>query len=153
MLLKNGLKGIYYLFFLARIGKITWDKKRYARGKLGRVKEEKNEKSYKLKVWHRIQIHYFSTFKDGRLTSTLGLKKLFVFKGFLVKKFVLQKKIYNSKKNFKKRLFHKKKFLLNVNLKKCCESKKMHEGHMSGRRKNFYQKKSKLKVWHSYRKK
>ena len=41
-----------------------------------------------------------------------------------------------------------------MNFEKCCEAKKMHKGHNDniGRRKNFKQKKSKLKLWHSYRK-
>ena len=68
---------------------------------------------------------------------------LFVYEGFLVIYFVLQKKkIRNNKKKFQKNLFHKKKLFTERKFEKCCEAKKMHKGHITGRRK--------LKVWHSY---
>ena len=77
---------------------------------------------------------------------------LFDNRGAIVKKFVLQKKNCNSKKKFQKSLFHKKKLFTEHEFEKCCEAKKMHKGHITGRRKNFNKKKSKLKVWHSFRK-
>ena len=74
---------------------------------------------------------------------------LFVYKGFLVifftkNIFITIKKI--QKKSITKKLFTERKF------EKFCEAKKMHKGHISGRKKNFNQKKSKLKAWHSYKK-
>ena len=78
---------------------------------------------------------------------------LFANRGAIVKKFVLQKKNFNSKNFFlQKSLFRKKKLFTEHEFEKCCEAKKMHKGHITGRRKNFNKKKSKLKVWHSFRK-
>ena len=61
----------------------------------------------------------------------------------MVKKFVLQKKNSNSKKKPKKAFFTKKLFTEHE-FEKCCEAKKMHKGHITGRRKNFNQKKIKI---------
>ena len=58
-----------------------------------------------------------------------------------------------TEKKIQKSIFHKKKLFIESKFEKCCEVKKMHKGHIIGRRKNFNQKKSKLKVWHSNRKK
>ena len=95
------------------------------------VEEEKIEKSYKLKVWRRFQIQNFSTYKEGQLTSNLGLTNVgsltFCIYGVLSNIFC-----------FTKKLFTKNKF------EKCCEAKKMHKGHISGRRKNLNQKKIKI---------
>ena len=77
---------------------------------------------------------------------------LFDIRGAIVKNFILQKKILTVKKNFQKSLFRKKKLFTEHEFEKCCEAKKMHKGHITGRRKNFNKKKSKLKVWHSFRK-
>ena len=77
---------------------------------------------------------------------------LFANRGAIVKKFVLQKKNLAVKKKFQKSLFRKKKLFTEHEFEKCCEAKKMHKGHITGRRKNFNKKKSKLKVWHSFRK-
>ena len=64
-----------------------------------------------------------------------------------------KKKICNSKKKFRKSLFHNFVFCFTEHeFEKCCDAKKMHKGHIIGHRKNFNQKKSKLKVWHSFRK-
>ena len=73
---------------------------------------------------------------------------LFVYGGILVIFFVKKKKtVKEIPKSFsQKKLFTERKF------EKCCESKKMHKGHITGRRKIFNQKKSKLKMCHSYRK-
>ena len=59
-----------------------------------------------------------------------------------------------SKKKVPKKSFTKKKLFTESKFEKCLEAKKMHKGHISGRRKKFNHKnKSKLaKVWHSYRK-
>ena len=46
------------------------------KGKLVGIEEGKTEKSYKLKVSRRFQIQNFSTYKEGRLTSNLGLKNV-----------------------------------------------------------------------------
>ena len=71
---------------------------------------------------------------------------LFVYKGFLVI-FLFYKKFFFIilKKNPKKKISQKKLFT-ERKFEKCCEAKKMHKGHISGRRKNINQKKSKLKV-------
>ena len=69
---------------------------------------------------------------------------LFVYRGVIVKKIVLQKKICNNEKNSKKSLFHKKKLFTEHEFEKCCEPKKIHKGHITGRRKNFNQKKIKI---------
>ena len=42
-----------------------------------------------------------------------------------------------------------KKLFTEHEFEKCCEAKKKDKGHITGRRKNFNKKKSKLKVWHS----
>ena len=76
---------------------------------------------------------------------------LYVYKGFFVIFFVLQKYNYNSEKFPKKAFSQKKKLPNERKYKNCCEAKNMHKGHISGCRKNIIQKKSKLKVWHSYR--
>ena len=55
-----------------------------------------------------------------------------------------KKKICNSKKKFQKNLFHKKKLFTEHEFEKCCEAKKMHKGHITGRRKNFNKKKIKI---------
>ena len=70
-------------------------------------------------------------------------------RGAIVKKFVLQKKILTVKKIPQKSLLQKKNFLLNMNCKNVVKQKKLHKGHITGRQK----KKSKLKVWHSFKKK
>ena len=78
---------------------------------------------------------------------------LFDNRGAIVKKIVLQIKNFNSNNFFlQKSLFRKKKLFTEHEFEKCCEAKKMHKGHITGRRKNFNKKKSKLKVWHSFRK-
>ena len=77
---------------------------------------------------------------------------LFVYRGVIVKKLFFQKKIGTVKKIPKKAFFTKKNFFTEHEFEKCCEAKKMHKGHITGRRKNFNKKKSKLKVWHSFRK-
>ena len=63
-------------FFLTRLRKKRLIQKRCARGKLVGVEEEICWKSYKLKVWHRFQNHNFMTYKEGRLTSNLGLQNV-----------------------------------------------------------------------------
>ena len=75
---------------------------------------------------------------------------LFVYKGFLVIFFVLQNFCFIILKKISKKKISQKKIFTERKFEKCCEAKKMHKGHISGRRKNFNQKKSKLKVWHSY---
>ena len=57
--------------------------------------------------------------------------------GFLVIFFVLQKKIETIKK-IPKKGFPKKN--PERKFEKCCEAKKMHKGHITGRRKNFNKK-------------
>ena len=64
-----------------------------------------------------------------------------------------KKKICDSKKNPKKSFSQKNKLITEHKFEKSCEAKKMHKGHITERRKNFKHKKSKLKAWHSYRKK
>ena len=128
---KKWLKIFLLSFWLARIGQnhlSQW----YARGKLVGVEEEK---SYKLKVWHRFQIQNISTFKDGRLTSNLELlgPKLFVCKGFLVLFLYYKKKDFNSKKISKQIFFHKKNLTTERQIEKWYEAKKMYKGHISGR--------------------
>ena len=103
--------------------------KRCARGKLVGVEEEIFWKSYKLKLWHRFQNHNFITYKEGRLTSNLGLQNV----GSLTFCIVIVKKIV-----------YKKKLFTEHELEKCCEAKNMHKGHIIGRRKNFNQKKNKI---------
>ena len=79
---------------------------------------------------------------------------LFANRGAIVKKFVLQKKIFNSKKKFQKSLFFaKKNFLLNMNLKNVVSQKRWTRVILLGAEKNSTRKKSKLKVWHSFKKK
>ena len=113
-LLKNYLKGIFYLVFFCERGKLVGGRRR------------KNWKViFKLKVWRRFWIENLKMF----------VPLLFVYKGFLVIFF-----FYNSKKRFQKSLFHKKKFT-ERKFVKCCEAKKRHKGHISGRRKSFNQKK------------
>ena len=73
-----------------------------------------------------------------------------LFVGFLVIFFVLQKIIVTVKKTKKKSL-HKKKLFTERKFEKCFEAKKMHRDHITGCKKNFNQKKSKLNIWHSYR--
>ena len=105
-------------------------------GKLVGVEEEKFEKSYKLKMWHQFQIQNFSTFKDGRLTSNLGLKCwvfwIFVYKGFSIIFFVLQKSIYNSKKKTKKVFFTEIKLPTERKCKKCCKEKRCKRAILEG---------------------
>ena len=100
------------------------------------VEKEKNEKSYKWKV--------------SILTLKMLGPLLFVYKGCLSMFFVLQILFCNSKK-IPKNIFHKK-CLLNVNLKNVVKQK-ICTREYTGRRQNFNQRKSKLKVLHSYRKK
>ena len=76
---------------------------------------------------------------------------LFDNRGAIVKKKNYKKKFLTVKKNFQKSLFRKKKLFTEHEFEKCCEAKKMHKGHITGR-KNFNKKKSKLRVWHSFRK-
>ena len=76
---------------------------------------------------------------------------LFDNRGAIVKIFVLQQKNFSSKKKSKK-AFLQKKIFTEHEFEKCCEAKKMHKGHVTGRKKNFNKKKSKLKVWHSFQK-
>ena len=79
---------------------------------------------------------------------------LFVYKGVTVKFFVLQKKNFcNSKKKFQKSLFHKKIFLLNMNLKNVVKQKDAQGSYYWAQKKFQPEKKIKLKVWHSYKKK
>ena len=66
------------------------------------------------------------------------------------KKNCFSKKNLTLKKNPKKP-FSQKKLFTEHEFEKCCEAKKMHKGHIT-RRKNFNKKKSKLRVWHSFRK-
>ena len=69
---------------------------------------------------------------------------LFANRGAIVKKFVFQKKNFNSKKKIsKKAFFAKKKLFTEHEFEKCCEAKKMHKGHITGRRK-FQQEKIKI---------
>ena len=61
---------------------------------------------------------------------------LVVYRVFLVIFFDLQKKRFvTAKKNSKKVFFTKKNFT-ERKFKKCCGAKKMHKGHITGRRKN-----------------
>ena len=69
---------------------------------------------------------------------------LFDNRGAIVKKFVLQKKKFSSKKKIQKSLFCNKKLFTEHEFEKCCEAKKMHKGHITGRRKNFNKKKIKI---------
>ena len=69
---------------------------------------------------------------------------LFDNRGAIVKKIVLQTKILPLKKNFQKSLFRKKKLFTEHEFEKCYEAKKMHKGHITGRRKNFNKKKIKI---------
>ena len=79
---------------------------------------------------------------------------LFVNRGVIVKKIVLQKKFFVTlKKNIKKAFFTKKNFLLNMNLKNVVKPKRCTRVILLGEEKISTRKKSKLKVWHSYRKK
>ena len=64
--------------------------------------------------------------------------------GYSKKNCSTKKKFCNSKKNSKK-AFTQKKVLLNMYLKKCCETKKINKGHITGGRINFNQKK-KIKI-------
>ena len=65
----------------------------------------------------------------------------------------MQKRIIVTvEKKISKSLFHENKLFTERKFEKCCNAKKMHKGHITGRRNNLYKKKSKLKVWHSYRK-
>ena len=75
----------------------------------------------------------------------------FLYRGIIVKKIVCKKKFVTVNK-IRKKPFSKKKLFTEHEFEKCCEAKKMHKGHITGRRKNFNKKKSKLKVWHSFRK-
>ena len=80
-------------------------------------------------------------------------KKIFVLQKFFFKKiFVLQKKNFNSKKKFQKSLFRKKKYFYRTWIWKMLWSKKGAQGSYYWAQKNFNKKKSKLKVWHSFRK-
>ena len=54
--------------------------------------------------------------------------------------FVLQKKNLTVKKNQK--VFFTKRIPTDRKFQKCCEAKEMQKGHISGRRKNFNQKKN-----------
>ena len=60
---------------------------------------------------------------------------LFDNRGGYSKKFCFTKKKFNSKKNFRKSLFRKKNLFTEHEFEKCCEPKKMHKGHITGRRK------------------
>ena len=119
------------------------------------VEEDFFWKSYKLKVWHRFQNHNFITYKKGHLTSNLGLKNVgsltFCTKGVLINIFLFYKKKIIEVKKFQKSLFHKKNFFLKVNLKNVVKQKRCTRAILVAEKK-FNQKKSKLKVWHSYRK-
>ena len=77
---------------------------------------------------------------------------LFDNMGAIIKNLVLQKKLFNSKKKFPKKPFSQKKIFTEHEFEKCCEAKRMHKGHITGGRKNFNKEKSKLQVWHSFRK-
>ena len=77
---------------------------------------------------------------------------LFANRGAIVKNLFYKKKILTVKIFFPKKPFSQKKLFTEHEFEKCCEAKKMHKGHITGRRKNFNKKKSKLKVWHSFRK-
>ena len=70
--------------------------------------------------------------------------------GFLVIFFVY-KKNYNSNKNSKK-VFSQKKNFIERKFEKCCEAKRCTRAIFVGADKISTRKKSKLKVWHSYRK-
>ena len=129
---------------------MIWQKrlrqKRCARGKLVGEEEEIFRKSYKLKVWHRFQNHNFITFKEGRLTSNLGLQNvgsltLCIYGGYSKKICFTKKNIVTVKKNPKKP-FSQKNFLLNMNLKNVVKQKRCTRvTHITWRRKNFNQKK------------
>ena len=135
--IENDKKGNYYFFFLTRLRKKRLRQKRCARGKLVGVEEEIFWKSYKLKVWHRFQNHNFITYKEGRLTSNLGLKNV----GYLT--FCISGVLSNIF-GFTKKLFFKTQKKLPVEHKFVVKQKKMNKGHITGHRKNFNKKKSKL---------
>ena len=79
---------------------------------------------------------------------------LFDNKGAIVKMFVLQKKILTVKENIKKKAFFaKKNLLLNMNLKNVVKQKRCTRVILLGAKKISTRKKSKLKVWHSFKKK
>ena len=69
---------------------------------------------------------------------------LFDNRGAIVKKFVLPKKKFLTVKKIPKKPFSQKKLFTEHEFEKCCEAKKMHKGHITGRRKNFNKKKIKI---------
>ena len=70
----------------------------------------------------------------------------FVYRGVIVNKFVLQEIFFcNSKKNYKKAFFTKKNLFTEHKFENVVKQRKMHKGHITGHRKNFNKKKSKLK--------
>ena len=75
---------------------------------------------------------------------------LFVKKGVLSNIFFYKKKLYIKK--IPKKSFSQKKFLLDVNLKNVVKQKRCIKAILVGAEKNSTWKKSKLKVWHAYRK-
>ena len=75
---------------------------------------------------------------------------LFVYKGYF---FFFTKKYFITVKKLQKSIFHKKKLFNERKFEKCCEAKKMLTRFISeGAEKVLTRKKSKLKVWHAYRK-
>ena len=77
---------------------------------------------------------------------------LFDNRGAIVKKIVFQTKFLTVKKKFQKSLFRKKKLILNMNLKNVVKQKRCTRVILLGAKNNFNKKKSKLKVWHSFKK-
>ena len=75
---------------------------------------------------------------------------LFVYRGGYSKFFCFTKKNFVTVKQIQKKPFSQNFFFTEHEFEKCCEAKKMHKDHITGRRKNVNKKKSKLKVWHSY---
>ena len=99
-------------------------------------------------MWHRFQNHNFITYKEGRLTSNLGLQNVGSLTFFIIggysKKFSLTKKKLTVKFFFQKSLFHKKKLFTDHEFEKCCEAKKDAQGSYYWAQKKFQQEKIKI---------
>ena len=144
------------IFFLTSLRKKRLRQKRCARGKLVGVEEEIFWKSYKFKVWSISKSQFYHlqrrTSDVKSRPSKCWVPYFLIIGGAIVEIFVLQKKKFNSNKFFSKKTFFAKKTFYWTWIWKMLWRKKMHKGQISGRKKNFNKKKSKLKVWHSFKK-
>ena len=76
-----------------------------------------------MKVWHRFQNHNLITYKEGRLTSNLGLQNVGSLT-FCNREVIVKKNCFTTVKKIPKKSFSQKQLFIERKFEKCCEAEK-----------------------------